>query len=898
MNPADKGLSEEQWRAVWQLYEAAADLPMSEARSLIHSTGSDAAVIGEVLSLLDAGSGEIAAFLPAAPATRAGEEIGPYVVLKKLGSGLLGETWSGRNTDGQIVALRFLKQAPAQFGPAGEIVAVNHPNIASVCDVIDRERDIVVAIEWVDGVSLETLRRTKVPVDQTIHIARQVARALAAAHAQGFVHGSLRPGSLIVRPDGLVKVLDFGLSARVAAPPDDVFALGLLLYELLTGSLPPEIALRGGNVQAPSAFNPLVPLEVDRLIASMLLRNAAQRPPAKQVAELRLVLDPVRTPNAVLNHRKTRRKALFVAGTLIAGGMALWFPIKQAGPRAEPVMHALTDNPSEDRVTAAAISPDGKLLAFASLGGIFIRLIANGDTRPLSAPPNIQADRLVWFPDGSRLLMGGFAAATNRPSLWSVPISGDSPSLLRQEFQAATPSPDGSQIAFTSSDGKEIWISGSNGESARRVFGSNMDTFPMVLWSPDGRRLAYQRRHYAPQPLPHEEAAPARETDYERSYESFDLASGKAVASVPNIWMSAATALSDGRIVFARRESQENYAVYNLWVVQTDPKTGAFARAPRRITSRVGDQIIAVSAPARGGRLVLVIQTSQADVYVGELEQPGPRLLNVRRLTLDQRDDFPHSWTADSKSVIFESNRNGNWDIFKQTVGDRSAKVLQASPLTEYMARLTPDGESILYCAYKTSDGPVPQELFRLPLQGGISKRVRTVGPFSDFRCSGAAGKRCVLRSVEDRQQVFHELDPVLGKGRELLRVEWYPGLRQDWDLSPDGRELAIERWDSEEARIRRIRLNPNEAAERLPDVIVSGWSRVGDLNYSADGQGWFVSAEAPVGATLLYADIQGTARVLQRLDYGSWAVPSPDGSRLAFSDRVMLSNTWMIDKF
>ncbi len=430
------------------------------------------------------------------------------------------------------------------------------------------------------------------------------------------------------------------------------------------------------------------------------------------------------------------------------------------------------------------------------------------------------------------------------------------------------------------------------------IAASPADTFPIVLWSPNGKRLAYQRRHYAPRPGQHEDLIHEAELDYQRSYESMDLTSGEVVAKEPNLWMGAAVALDDGQIVFAQRESPEHYMQYNLWKVRTNPKTGAFEAAPRRITSRVGERIIAISAPARGGGLVLVVQSSQADVYVGELRQPGPTLVNIRRLTLDQRDDFPHSWTADSTAVIFESNRNGNWDLFKQSVGDRSAKVLQASPRAEYMARLTPDGQSILYFAYQPTEGPMRQELFRLHFQGGAPEKVPAVGAISDFRCSGPAGKRCAMRSVEQGQQVFYELNPTLGRGRELLRAEWSPGLRQDWDISSDGREISMERWNPEEARIRRTRLENNTAPERLPDVVVSGWSRIADINYSPDGKGWFASAEAPVGATLLYVDSQGTARVLQRLDYGSWGVPSPDGRRLAFTDRIMLANAWMIDQF
>jgi hypothetical protein len=133
------------------------------------------------------------------------------------------------------------------------------------------------------------------------------------------------------------------------------------------------------------------------------------------------------------------------------------------------------------------------------------------------------------------------------------------------------------------------------------------------------------------------------------------------------------------------------------------------------------------------------------------------------------------------------------------------------------------------------------------------------------------------------------------GKGRELVRTKWRPGILGDWDIAPDGRHIAIPNHDSREAKIRVLALEQtsNEPQER--EVILEGLTDLRGLVWAADGHGWFVSVDTSIGNRLLYVHLDGRFQPLG--DIQGWAVPSPDGHRIAFLDRIVATNAWLIER-
>jgi len=551
---------------------------------------------------------------------------------------------------------------------------------------------------------------------------------------------------------------------------------------------------------------------------------------------------------------------------------------------AVPEFRQVTTLVSENRASAAAISPDGKLAVYANDDGIFVRSLLSGETNSLRAPDDFVVVHLAWFADGASLVASGFSRLTNISSIWRISITGVPPRLLRASAIEGVPSPDGKKVAYLTSDKFEIWTMDAGGGDARKVVTAKpLDAYFLLLWSPDGRKFIVERRGRSSN----------RERYFDRFYESLDAQSGKTLASEMHTWIDSAAVLHDGRLLFLRLDEPVGLPLNELWEVRLNAATGAFRERPHRVASyATGEHIFDLSAADDGKQAMVLIRSDQTPVYVADFHPSPPRFDRIRRLTLDQRTNNPHAWTADSRAVIFESNRNGNFDIFKQSIDRRTPEAIVATPVDDVLPQLAPDGNTVLFATTSSIRVLATSRLNRVPVDGGAAEVVPLGGPLDEFRCAIGPGRRCVLRTTVGREYyVFYELDPVRGKGRELARVPWQNRIFGDWDLSPDGLRIAIPNHDPGSAKIRVVSLQSG-AIEK--DLVVSGLSDLTGVVWSADGKGWFTTMMTPIGRRMVYLYPDGRLVPLGNM-YG-WAVPSPDGQHVAFVDRPDAINAWTVN--
>lgn len=565
-------------------------------------------------------------------------------------------------------------------------------------------------------------------------------------------------------------------------------------------------------------------------------------------------------------------------------GVVMWFATHQTSSPREIKFRQLTASSTEDPIRYGAISPDGKYLAYGDLKGIHVMLIKTGESQTVPQPEIFKGNRVDWqffrwFPDGTRFLVNqnppeerenGYSA-----TIWSVSVVGEPPRKVRQDAGVESISPDGSLVAFTT-DTQNVWLMGPNGDQARRLYslGPNKEIWN-VRFSPNGERLMYWKYP-------------------DGDLESRDLSKGGQVKMLTtgerprdNLW------LPDGRIIYSLAEPSPNVDTCNLWELGVDVHTGTPLGAPRRLTNWVGTCAENLSATADGKTIAFQQWTGHSGIYVANVSPDRTHITVPVRLTVSESQNVPTAWTADGTSVIFKSSFNGETEIRKQRL-DRETPEPMVTGVGDVFDHtpLSPDGSWILYDAQRSPGAD--NQLMRSPFGGGQAQVVLTGGD-RGVRCTRSPSALCVMaEGGMGPSFTFSRFDPVKGRGSELAKIEVDPESDFFWDLSPDGRRIAV--LEGLSGRIHILSLT----GEAVREINTKGLESTQFINWAADGKAVFVSRPTHRGFELLRVDLTGKSEVLweERGGLGTSALASPDGKHLAIRGWSMTSNFWTMTNF
>lgn len=837
----------------------------------------------------------------------AGTRLGPYEVLSPLGAGGMGEVYRARDTRlGRQVAVKILpdslSQDPhrvARFETEARVLAVlSHPNILGIHDFGQSDGRIYAVTELLDGETLrDRMGGEPMAWRKAAEIAAAMADALASAHAAGIVHRDLKPENVFITSDGRVKVLDFGL-AKVVEPvsedavtltspsggavsvdgevvgtlsymaPEqlrglkvdgrtDIFALGSVLYEMLSGKRPFAGATPADTLSAilhgePPSLDGLV-REIPSALGLIVSRCLEKRPEDRfdTAHDLALSLRSISTDQqpAVRSAeilRPVRRRWLAPAVTaaaalalLVALGVLLKWPRTVARNASEEgkwgPARQITSAPGWD--AEPAISPDGTLVAYSSnaSGNADIWVVDPEGGEPLRLTDGPAENRKpAWFPDGRAL---AFESTRSGPvSVWKVSRLGGSANLLVENGAMPAVSPDGTRIAFSRPDPTgltRIWVASlADPSSAERLTGDDGGEFDHIdpAWSPDGTLLCYSAF---------------------RDLWLVPASGGKARKLTHDGKADREPAFSpDGSsVLFSSRRSNP----VSIWRVALE------GGAPERILPGTGTAVH--PSPSRDGRrLVFSAAVNHWTVIVAD------RKTGTLSRIASSRDDSMPAMAPDGSAVAYCSNRLGTDDLWIESLEaghtarrpPRRLTSLSPGPATPVFS---PDGQWIAFFRHFNEH----RDLWAVPLSGGAPRAL-----------------------VEGRGDNIH---PAYSPdGTRLAFVSDRSGHEQVWILPIRAGQPAAEPW----------RLTEGEVTDSFPAWSPDG----GQIAFVRGEEVWIVEARLgalprritagaeahvlawePSGAALLVSGLFGTGVVHVR------QVRLPSGASEAMKPHLVLGD-------
>ncbi len=803
-------MTPERYRRINELADEVLELPPEGRHAYLdHACGGDAELRVEVERLV-AAHAESAEFLAVPAVARladafiepvmrpnwAGRLIERYRFERLLGSGGHGEVWLAEDTQlGRQVAIKLLARGYAASVEARMSSALNHPNIVTIYDTGELDGTGFIAQEYVAGETLrQRLSRGPIELRAALPIFVQIASALEAAHAAGIVHRDIKPENIMIREDGIAKVLDFGLArttiesgaprvlmgtARYIAPEQvrgaatdartDLFSFGVVLYESLCGQAPfagattAEVLGRIADAK-PAPLSAQVrghPRKVERVVARALAKDPEAR--YRSAAELNRDL-------LTLGQRRVRIQWPWIAvAAAILAGLLIYRATVGEDSGLEDMKVSLVTPPGV--ASDAAISPDGSVIGFVLEGAAgqsisLERIGTPGGREVLAATPGNRRD-LTCAPDGRWLYyIDGPSDWTG--ALYRIPVGGGNPvRLLDNVTGRFALSRDARHVAFIRLDtghwAESLIVADSDGRNERVIKTRHRPQYFSrrgLAWSPDGRSIISLAGN-APSYTAH--AFRVIEVDVSTGAE-------RAITGGRWAWSGSVTWSADGRSVLVDAAEHSDDAL-QLWRVSY-PRGNI-----QRVTNDVSDhRRITQSADSR--TVLAVRRAQEADLWVLRIGATEPVQLSSGELR-----SLNSAAIAPGGRLFYSASAGDARNIWTVEATGSSRRQVTTADSDQNELAVSRDGRFLAY----QSDG----RIWRMNTDGSGAVQL-THGPLDVHPAFSADGRWIVYAS-------FSGWSPGIGGHPSLWRVP-VGGGRPDQlthdvnslpDVSPDGKWIA-----------------------------------------------------------------------------------------------------------
>lgn len=775
-----------------------------------------------------------------------GTQLGQYEILAPIGAGGMGEVYRARDTQlGREVAIKVL---PASFSrdpdrlrrfeqEARAAAALNHPNVLAVYQFGTYDGSPYLVSELLEGSNLrDQLMRGPLSVRKALDFAMQTARGLAAAHDKGIIHRDLKPENLFLTKDGRIKILDFGLAKLIATPqvsdsgaptvgdptdpgmvlgtvgymsPEqvrgatsdhrtDLFSLGAILYEMLTGkrafhkptSAETMSAILNEETPPVSAVTPNTPPALLKVVQRCLEKNPEQR--FHSASDLAFALEALSesgtAPTGAFIGQKAQSKVWWLAGALavllIVVAVAVWL----ARPSAVPVVESVVQLTNDGKAKVGALEADASRIYFneGSVGSFRIAQVSVGGGQTGEVITNVLNPTIAGLPDdGSALLImsGGFIP--EHETMWLLPLPAGEARRVGPDVRRAGMFPDG-RLVYRTDEG--IFVAGKDAADPHQLARFPKDgRIPQI--SRDGQRMVF----------------------VSDDKDSWSIRESELNGSRARVVLTQNEQLPVD-ICCPRWSEDESYLLFrgysggrwDLWAIPDKKSLLARAPAPIRLTngplsysaftsSRDGKEIFAVGYLMRGEMLHYDLTAHQFLPYLGGISANDSTF---------SRDGQWVAYISYPDHALWRSRTDGSERL-----------QLTYSPISVGFERISPDGSQVAFSDWRGN-------VYVVSINGGPVRKVCENGTAPDW---SPDGKTVAVTGFEKNTFTSRLVDVATGTASEIPGAvgtlgPWYAG--PDSLIAASGEQSKFSRYDLKTQKWTEIISSPDKFVnwETSPD--------------------------------------------------------------------------------